>query len=204
MDRADDETGAVSSNAVPDPPARVWGVLEVRPAAGIAVALSGVAVAMVVAVFGGLPGSVLGGAVFVLATLLSVWQPTRLTFTDTGVRQDRWLFGVRRHTTIGWDRAEALCLDYGADDESPSWWWLRLRTPVESPRLMLAGDVEQRARGGPLRRRHFRKHAGLIAAFHRRGVPFLDPREGDEPRPADEVTYARYLWHHYDTDDTRR
>jgi hypothetical protein len=192
----------------PDPPARVWGLLEVRPAAGIAVALSGVALAMVLAVFGGLPGRVLGGVVFVGCTMLSVWQVARLTFTDAGVRQDRWLFGVRRHTTVGWDRIEALRLEYGDDDDSPSWWWLRLRIPDpqagESLRLMLAGDVAQRARGGPLRRRHFRKHAGLIAAFHRRGVPFLDSREGDEPRPADEVTYARYLWHHYDTDDTRR
>jgi hypothetical protein len=164
----------------PQPPARIWGLLEVRPAAGIAVALSGVAVAMALALFGarvGLPGSWLGGVVFVGATLLSVWQPTRLTFTDAGVRQDRWLFGVRRYTTTDWDRVEALWLEDGTDDESPSWWWLRLRTPdpetgeSANVRLMLAGAVRQRDRGGWLRRRHFAKHDRLVAAFHRHDVP---------------------------------
>jgi hypothetical protein len=162
----------VSDNLASGPPLRVWGLLEVRPAAGIAVALSGVALAMVLAVFGGPPGRVLGGLVFVVGTLLSVWQVTRLTFTDTGVRQDRWLFGVRRHTTIDWDRIEALWLEDGTDDESPSWWWLRLRTG-DSLRLMLAGEVRRRDRDGWLRRRHFRKHARLIAAFHRHDVPMV-------------------------------
>jgi hypothetical protein len=157
-----------------------------------------------------LPLGLAAAGVLVVFAAQAVVQVARLTFTDTGLYRDAWVFGFRRRLFVSWSQIVSLNLEH--QDEGSDRWSLTLG-PLPSPSdhsartvsvsLMMVGDTRQRCRSGWWRQRHFHSHARLLATFHRHGIALVDyaSHRDFHPRPIDQATYPRFLWNHYDEED---